>query len=273
MAAEPIVGGADNSASNGATNGASNATSQAPPTLNSLGPRTNPNSNGNAAAQFVGGDANPNIAPAAPPVPTTLNTLTPPPSGGSSLASTAGGALSGAAAGAAIGSIVPGVGTVIGAVAGGAIAGLFCHAAGTMIRMADGTRKAVEDLRLGDKVLLGGEVIGRGEVRSQDLWMYGGTVVNGQHAVFQDGRWTRVENSLRAVKVPATAGQIVYPIVTEHHLLACEKYICADYAETDDGDMSASARLERLNSMRGRNAWLDEAEARMRLGQAVFTTA
>jgi uncharacterized protein len=175
----------------------------------------------------------------------------------------------GAEAGAVIGSIIPGVGTAIGAALGGAIGGGlshifqpvesaigrafdFCHAAGTMIRMEDGTSKAVEDLVIGDRVLLGGEVIGRGEVRSNDLWDYRGTIVSGRHAVWTGTEWKRVieaPSSTRHEDEVAT----VYPIVTEKHLLVCEDYVCADFAETDDFDMSPSQRLARLNAMTERN--------------------
>jgi hypothetical protein len=165
----------------------------------------------------------------------------------------------GTGAGYFIGGIVGGpIGAAIGGAIGGGIASLFCHAAGTLIRMADGTVRAIEELKIGDDVLLGGKVIGRGEVLSADLYHYKNTVVNGRHAVLEAGQWVRVQDTPACI-VSSPEAQLVYPIVTERHLLVCgENYICADFAETDDADMSASARLERLNAMVERNAYLAE---------------
>ena len=149
--------------------------------------------------------------------------------------------------------MLPGIGGFIGS----AIGSLFCHAAGTMIRMEDGTRKAIETLQMGDRVLLGGAVMGRGEVIVKDLYRYKGTIVNGRHAVLEDGKWIRVENSDLAVAFTTETTMKVYPIVTEHHLLVCESYICADLAEVD-GDVGAVGRLKKLNSAREWTAKLSE---------------
>ncbi|WP_229266829.1 hypothetical protein [Leptospira sp. severe_002] len=134
----------------------------------------------------------------------------------------------------------------------------FCHAAGTPIAMADGTYKPVEQLKMGDETLLGGTVLGRGEVLANDLYSYRGTVLNGRHAVFEDGRWLRVENSDLATLLdvpPAT----VYPVVTANHLLVCEQYICADLSEMDE-DIGAVGRLAKLNADIERNAELRRME-------------
>ncbi|WP_229266831.1 hypothetical protein [Leptospira sp. severe_002] len=144
--------------------------------------------------------------------------------------------------------------------AGHAIAHVFCHAAGTLIAMADGSTKRVEQLKMGDETLLGGQVLGRGEVLASDLYSYRGTTLNGRHAVFEDGRWVRVENSSLATRLdvpPAT----VYPVVTANHLLVCEQYICADLAEMDN-DIGAVGRLAALNADAERNLELRRAEER-----------
>jgi len=160
----------------------------------------------------------------------------------------------GGVAGAVVGNmILPGIGGIL---LGGALGSLMCHAAGTMIVMLDGSRKPVEALEIGDQVMLGGAVLGRGEVLAADLFKYKGTVVNGRHAVFEDGRWLRVEDSEAADAVDTGEPVRVYPLVTECHLLVCEQYICADFAETDDADMSASERIAKLNRDTERNGWL-----------------
>jgi hypothetical protein len=140
----------------------------------------------------------------------------------------------------------------------------FCHAAGTMIRMEDGTLKAVETLTIGDRVFLGGAVVGRGETKTPGLFKYKGTVVNGRHAVFEDGGWLRVESTSGAVRVDGDL--LVYPIVTEHHLLVCEHYIAADFVEVEE-DVGADDRLRLLNADTERNSWLQNAEHALSVSQ------
>ena len=149
--------------------------------------------------------------------------------------------------------------------AANAVRNFFCHTAGTLIAMADGTYKPVEQLKMGDETLLGGQVLGRGEVLATDLYSYRGTVLNGRHAVFENGHWVRVENSAHAtlLDVPPTT---VYPVVTANHLLVCEQYICADLAEMDN-DIGAVGRLAALNEDTARNAELLRAEERYGLSQ------
>ncbi|MEW6451921.1 MAG: hypothetical protein AB1490_14790 [Pseudomonadota bacterium] len=137
---------------------------------------------------------------------------------------------------------------------------VFCHAAGTLIAMNDGTYKPVEQLKMGDEVLLGGTVLGRGEVMASDLYSYRGTVLNGRHAVFEDGCWVRVQDSAQATLLDMEPTP-VYPVVTANHLLVCEQYICADLAEMDK-DIGAVGRLAAMNADTERNNELRRAEER-----------
>lgn len=164
------------------------------------------------------------------------------------------------AIGATVGTVIGSIFGPLGSIVGGFLGSMFCHAAGTMIRMADNSLKPIETIKMGDVTLLGDTVIGRGEVLADDLYNYRGTTVNGRHAVFEDGHWLRVEHSARATRLWLDKPILVYPLVTERHLLVCRDYICADFAETGDLDMSASERLARLNAATEENAILMQAE-------------
>jgi len=153
--------------------------------------------------------------------------------------------------------ILPGIGGFVGSFFGG----LFCHAAGTLIRMSDFTLKPIEELKIGDEVLLGGRVLGRGEALERDLYEYKGTTVNGYHAVFEMGWFRRVETSQFAR--PKVGEELVYPIVTESHLLVCERYICADFVETDDRDASAAEKIRALNADEARRDKLMQLEGHL----------
>jgi hypothetical protein len=155
----------------------------------------------------------------------------------------------GSAIGFAIGNfILPG----IGGFAGSFLGGMFCHAAGTRIRMEDGSLKNIEDLQIGDQLLFGGKLLGHGKALAQDLFRYKGTIVTGRHAVFEEGQWVRVAESDRAQE-HETAEMIVYPLVTETHLVACEHYVCGDLVEVEHAEMGDAERLRFLNGLDARN--------------------
>jgi hypothetical protein len=170
------------------------------------------------------------------------------------------GTAAGTAIGSAIGSTVPVIGTVIGGYVGGFIGGLLCFAAGTPILLEDGSRKAVEDLKLGDVLLAGGRVLGRGEGYSDDLFRYKNTRLSGAHAVFEEGRWTRVHFSDYSEEIDLGGEHvIVYPLATENHLVVTPWFISADIYEVMDTDDEAYTEDQRLCLMNGntvRNAEL-----------------
>lgn len=173
-------------------------------------------------------------------------------------------AAGGSAVGFAIGNmILPGIGGVVGSFLGGSV---FCHAMGTLIRMEDGGSRAIETLELGDRVMLGGAVVGTGKVLVEELYDYRGTIINGGHAVFEDGRWLRVKDSPLAK--PIEGGAVVYPVVTKDHLLVTGYYICADLAETDV-DIGADGRLAVLNANTARNRTLADIEQMLWIGGLV----
>lgn len=159
----------------------------------------------------------------------------------------------GAGAGFYVGNVIlPGVGGLI----GGALGSVFCFTADTPIVMADGSTKAIEKLRRGDEVALGGRVTGHGEVDTSDVYLYRGTLVAGGHAVFERGKWIRVEESVFAKPLELEEGKsvVVYPIETEHHLLVTPCFVAADVTETPETWQYTDAqRLELLNADADRN--------------------
>lgn len=137
--------------------------------------------------------------------------------------------------------------------------GIFCHVAGTKVRMEDGSLKNIEDIRMGERVLLGGEVVGRGECLGADLHEYLGTIVQGGHAVFEEGVWTRVRDARHAIKDAAPDGTLVYPLVTENSLMVLEQYVAADFAEMADAyHLNDAGRIDLLNAAEARNRMISD---------------
>ena len=124
----------------------------------------------------------------------------------------------------------------------------ICYATGTPIVMEDGTIKPVQDLRYGDRIMLGGLVLGHGVVMATDLREYKGVRVTPSHAVFENGRFVRVGSSILNRQAEDTEG-FVHPIVSEHHLMMTATHISADFSEIDGGEaLTHAQRLEALNA-------------------------
>lgn len=174
----------------------------------------------------------------------------------------------GASAGYYLGTVA---GTAIGGPVGGAVGGfigstvgsIFCFAAGTLILMADGGTKPVESLGKGDVTLLGGEVIAAGwAYADEDLFHYKGEVVTGAHAVFEDGRWLRVESSTLAEPAAMDGRLVVYPVCTENRLLVTRNFIAADMTEVPNTwDFTEAQRIDLLNADEDRNSLLRDVAA------------
>ena len=125
--------------------------------------------------------------------------------------------------------------------------GIFCFAKDVMVEMADGTRKAVQDLRIGDITLEGGPVLGVGQVMVDELYEYKGTQVTGSHAALEDGKWIRVEDSKYSTLLDIE-DDIVYPVVTANHVMIANGFVSADSVEVNhDGYLTPEERLDMLN--------------------------
>lgn len=180
----------------------------------------------------------------------------------------------GALIGGAIGTVVPVIGTTAGTFIGSTLASIFCFAAGTPITMADGSTRNVEDLDIGDDTFLGGPVLGVGRVLAPEIHRYRGRMVSGGHAVFEGQTWTRVEKSPLAVREDLPEPILVYPVVTANHLLVCDGWVSADFAEFDGAQMvTEPERLIALNADHERNRWIVEAMGFPQAGGDGVTTA
>lgn len=140
----------------------------------------------------------------------------------------------------------------------------LCYASGTLMAMADGSWKPVEDIDLGDDMMLGGRVTATGRALALDeVYKYKGQIVTGYHVVHEDGRFVHVRDSRLGVPMVLNEPIIVHPIVNAHHLIVTPTHVAADFAETDNGqNQTPEARLAELNGsaeIRRRIAHLDRA--------------
>lgn len=127
------------------------------------------------------------------------------------------------------------------------VAFIFCHYQDTQVIMEDGSRKTIQDIHQGDKVLDGGEVTFIGMWIPTFMFDYFGDIINGNHAVLEDSKWIRVKDSKHAKPVEIHEG-LVYPMITKNHRIVTTNGYYADYLEVDKGlEMSDKDSLEQLN--------------------------
>ena len=105
--------------------------------------------------------------------------------------------------------------------------------AGTMITMADGSKKPVEQVDIGDTVSVGGKVFATGKFLIDNLYDYNGIQVSGTHMVKEDGKWTRVEDS-RLGRSLGDDEVIVYVFGNENRRIIINDTEFTDYFELSE---------------------------------------
>lgn len=131
---------------------------------------------------------------------------------------------------------------------GGAMMG--CFPGHTLVDMANGSRKSIKDIKIGDRLHKGGLVLARMEAASGYLttWFdYEGVIVSGEHAVMSKGKWLRVEDAPGAFIINEQY-DMKYNLVTENHTMHIGGVLFADMQEADDHKLGYKESLEALNA-------------------------
>jgi len=128
-----------------------------------------------------------------------------------------------------LGSGPPGIG------GGGGGGGDGCFLKGTLVTMLDGSKKEIEKIDLGDEVAKGGKVFATGKFLVNNLYDYKGIKVSGSHMVFEEGNWTRVEDS-KYGKALGDEEHTVYVFGCENRRILIEDILFTDYFEVKDQD-------------------------------------
>ena len=108
-----------------------------------------------------------------------------------------------------------------------------CFIVGTLVTMADGTYKPVEQVDIGDIVSVGGKVFATGKFLIDNLYDYNGIQVSGTHMVKEDGAWTRVEDSRLGFSL-GTDEKIVYVFGSENRRIIINNTEFTDYFELSE---------------------------------------
>jgi hypothetical protein len=124
----------------------------------------------------------------------------------------------------------------------------FCFFRDTLFEMHDGSKTRIQDIRLGDHMKDGGEVYFIAQSYSSDIYLYNGILVTGSHAVFENGQFIRIKDSLMSSKVNFAVDQVVYMLSNENHLMISNGILFSDYDETNDLSLTDDDSLVKLNS-------------------------
>ena len=109
-----------------------------------------------------------------------------------------------------------------------------CFVAGTRVELEGSKIVEIQNLDLGMKCELGGEVYAIVKAKVDHYYNYRGVNVTGGHAVLEDGKFIRVRDSKLAVPVYKEA--VVYCPANKNHKLKINDIIFADLHEHDEYD-------------------------------------
>jgi len=116
-----------------------------------------------------------------------------------------------------------------------------CFLAGTPIELTGERIIKVEHLDLGMETELGGAVYALVKAIVPSFYSYCGVNVVGSHAVLENGKWIRVQDSELAVEVKR--GATVYSPATKNHRLKIKDMVFADLHEHDDCEKHSQDEL------------------------------
>lgn len=126
------------------------------------------------------------------------------------------------------------------------VTNIFCFHPDTLVTMADGSVMPIHAIGVGDETK-GGKVLATTRAIGQDFYYYNGVVVTGKHAVKEEGRWVRVENSKHGHRFKYLT-EVVCNLVTEKHRIFAHGIEFADQYETDNYEyLNMDQSLEELN--------------------------
>jgi len=132
-----------------------------------------------------------------------------------------------------------------------------CFIKGTLITMADGTTKPVEQVDLGDEVAVGGKVFAVGRFLNTELYEYKGIKVSGSHMVNEDGTWMRVRDTKHG-KSLGDDQNTVYVFGSENRRILINDILFTDYFEVNEQDMLMNDEKDFFNNSKKYGKVIDE---------------
>jgi hypothetical protein len=126
----------------------------------------------------------------------------------------------------------------------------LCFDENTLIKLNNGEKIKISNLKLGDKLINNNEVLAIIKKKnSRNIYKYRDILVKGDHLVRYKNRWTRVKDIDTSVMIPGYIGNIVC-LVTKSGLIQINDFDFKDYTDTHNDLINATVRKmvnDRLN--------------------------
>ena len=132
---------------------------------------------------------------------------------------------------------------------GGGGGGGGCFPEGTMVKMADGSEKPINEIKLNEVLFEGGKVtrLLSGLADKVQWYQYRDILVTGTHAVKHEGKWIRVEDIKESIPMRIEE-EFLYNLSTEYHKIIIRDVIFSDMDEVDQYHLSYSDSLKAKNA-------------------------
>lgn len=127
---------------------------------------------------------------------------------------------------------------LIGGVAGGVAANL-CFAPNVKVHMADGTKKRIDAIEVGDETR-GGKVISTRKAFTDDMYLYDNVLVTGSHSVNEGGTWRHIKDTKDSKKMDGSF--TIHSIITSGHRVWTDGFV-ADLEFGDEAEHDQGARM------------------------------
>jgi len=147
-----------------------------------------------------------------------------------------------------------------------------CFVKGTPITMKDGSTKPVEEVDIGDEVMLGGFVFAAGRFLVDSIYDYDGIQVSGTHMVLEDDAWVRVKDS-RKGKFISDEDTIVYIFGSENRRIMINDTIFTDYFEVTEQERLLDTGDDFFDNWRENGAKESEENVKIRNEELVKKTS
>jgi hypothetical protein len=132
-----------------------------------------------------------------------------------------------------------------------------CFIKGTLVTMADGSTKPVEQVDLGDEVAEGGSVFAVGRFLNTELYDYKGIKVSGSHMVNENGTWMRVKDTKHG-KSLGNDLNTVYVFGSENRRILINGILFTDYFEVNEQDKLIEDSENFFNNWKSYGNTIDE---------------
>jgi hypothetical protein len=154
--------------------------------------------------------------------------------------------------------IFPAFSAIMGTLAAGAGLVYVCFSPDTKVIMADGTRKIISELMIGEQ-LYGYNNYVEGIVKSKlnrnNLYKINEIIVTGDHPVFYRGKWIKARQHPFSKKTVTNKFKYMYCLITSERLIYTNNDIFTDYIETDKHTLyNKNLILNKLNKSVGNMA-------------------